>query len=252
MAKKRKTQAAQPTNATRRQATAPATSGATESAVSSKSAGSMSDRRQDRARGRRASIEAQRRRKRIQRIALISGGVLVLAIAAFFFFRDSFEEPIEQITSGVATASDPGQFIPPQSANHVGQGTRVTNYRSNPPTSGDHYPSTARWGISDVPLQDEFMVHNLEHGGIIIQYDCPEGCPEVVQQLTEIVSPYPVKLILAPRENMDHMIAVTAWSRLLTLDEVNVEQIQAFIDAYIDRGPEKIQSETDALRAAGF
>jgi len=46
---------------------------------------------------------------------------------------------------------------------------------------------------------------------------------------------------------MKHMIAVTAWSRLLTMDELNLDQINAFIDVYIDQGPEKIQTETDAL-----
>lgn len=214
----------------------------------------MTERRNDRSRGRRAAVEAQRKRRRIQRIALGVGGVIVLAIAGVLIYQQVTDSdvPEDRITTGIASAADPGFFVNPQSSDHVGQGNNVTSYVSDPPTSGDHYSSTARWGISEDPLDDEFTVHNLEHGGVVVQYDCPEGCPDVVEQLTAIVSPYPVKLIMAPRDNMEHMIAVTAWTRLLTLDEVNTEQIQAFIDAYIDKGPEKIQSETDALEAAGF
>lgn len=252
MARKRSASAAVKRDAQRReQRVAPESSGVT---PPKGAATPMAERRMERARGRRAAVEAHRRRQRIQRIALAVAGVLILAIAGALIYQRATEDdvPVNRITTGIATATDPGQFIPPMSADHVAPGTNVTNYNSDPPTSGDHYPTTARWGISDVEVPDELAVHNLEHGGIIIQYDCPDGCPEVVQQLTEIVSPYPVKLILAPRANMEHMIALTAWNRLLTMDELNVEQVQAFIDAYIDKGPEKIQSETDALRAAGF
>lgn len=214
----------------------------------------VNSRTADRSRGRRAAAESQRKKRRIQRIAFAVGGVLVVAIAGVLIYRAVSESdvPDNRITSGVATGADPGEFVAPMTSDHVAAGTNITNYNSDPPTSGDHYASTARWGISDVPLDEEYTTHNLEHGGIVINYDCPEGCADVVQQLSGIVSPYPVKLILAPRANMKHLIAVTAWNRLLTMDEVNAEQIQAFIDAYIDKGPEKIQSETDALEAAGF
>jgi hypothetical protein len=255
MARKERTSQAVNRQVTQREQTSTTNAAAaTADPVAKKSSATVTDRRNERSRGRRAAAESQRRRRRIQRIALIAGGALLVVIVGAFIYQRATESdvPDDRIETGVATATDPGQFITPMSSQHVGSGTNVTNYNSNPPTSGDHYPSTARWGISDVELDEEFTTHNLEHGGIVINYNCPEGCQDVVDQLTAIVSPYPVKLILSPRSDMEHRIAVTAWTRLLTMEDVNTEQIQAFIDAYIDKGPEKIQTETDALEAAGF
>jgi hypothetical protein len=227
---------------------------ATAAPASTKSAGGVSDRRHERARGRRAAVEAQRKRRRMQRIAIGAGAVVIVLLVGAFLYQRSTEDdvPADRITTGVPTATDPGLFVAPLNSSHVAQGNNVSNYNSDPPTSGDHWPNTGPWGISNNELDDELLVHNLEHGGIIVEYNCPEGCQDIVDQLTAIVSPYPVKLILAPRDNMEHTIAVTAWTRLLTMDAVDAAQIQAFIDAYIDKGPEKIQSETEALEAAGF
>jgi hypothetical protein len=222
--------------------------GATSARATSSTIDPLTERREARVRGRRGVAESQRKRKRNQRIILAIAGVVVLLVAgAFVFEHATTDDSDSRITTGVATATDPGQFITPLPAKHVKQGTKITDYNSDPPTSGNHWPVTAPWGISAEPVDDELLVHNLEHGGIVIEYDCPEGCQDVVDQLNALVSPYPVKLVLAPRANMKHMIAVTAWSRLLTMDELNLDQINAFIDVYIDQGPEKIQTETDAL-----
>jgi len=40
------------------------------------------------------------------------------------------------------------------------------------------------------------------------------------------------QLILHPYATMDSTIALTAWTRMLTLDEVDRDQIEDFIDAY--------------------
>src|SRR5438105_14857462 len=55
------------------------------------------------------------------------------------------------------------------------------SYRDNPPASGNHYPVPAPWGVSTV--QREQWVHNLEHGGIVLVYNCPAGCDADVQKL---------------------------------------------------------------------
>lgn len=45
-------------------------------------------------------------------------------------------------------------------------------YNFNPPTSGDHYPSWIKKGVYDTPRPDGNLVHSLEHGYVIIWYDC--------------------------------------------------------------------------------
>lgn len=105
-------------------------------------------------------------------------------------------------------------------------------YNSTPPTSGPHYESLARWGIHTDPIQNELQVHNLEDGGVMVQYNCPEGCPELVSRLAEIVERYGEQVILAPYPSMDARIALTAWQRLDILEEFDERRIVRFIEAY--------------------
>jgi hypothetical protein len=105
-------------------------------------------------------------------------------------------------------------------------------YNSDPPTSGPHTPYLAKWGIHDRPVPKEEQVHNLEDGGVIIQYNCPEGCPELVEKLSGIARRYE-RLILAPYPGTDNRITLTAWRRLDKFDEFDEQRIIRFIDAHI-------------------
>ncbi len=127
---------------------------------------------------------------------------------------------------------EPGEKIPDQGNAHIPEpGSYIWN--SRPPTSGPHAPGLAPWGIHDETISPWQQVHNLEDGGVIIHYNCPEGCEEAVAELRAIVEAKGEdKLILQPNPDMDSRFAVTAWTRLLTLDEVDRDKIEAFIDAY--------------------
>ena len=50
-------------------------------------------------------------------------------------------------------------------------GTKV-DYNSNPPTSGPHYEIWTQAGVYDAPKDDRNLVHSLEHGYVIISYNC--------------------------------------------------------------------------------
>src|SRR5436853_7716893 len=69
-------------------------------------------------------------------------------------------------------------------------------YNSDPPTSGPHLPYIAPWGVHTRLIQRELQVHNLEDGGVIVQYNCE--CPELVARLRDVVDTYGQQVILAP------------------------------------------------------
>lgn len=71
----------------------------------------------------------------------------------------------------IATKPKPGQSIPDLGRDHVADTTPV-NYNSNPPTSGPHSEAWEKAGIYDYPLNDRKLIHSLEHGYIIISYNC--------------------------------------------------------------------------------
>lgn len=127
----------------------------------------------------------------------------------------------------------PGEYVPTQGNAHITEAQigRFT-YSTIPPTSGPHLGSLARWGVHYEPIPNELQVHNLEDGGVIVHYDCPEGCSDLVAQLEEIVEHYDEGVILAPYPGMDTRIALTAWQRIDRFDGFDAERIERFVHAY--------------------
>ena len=119
-------------------------------------------------------------------------------------------------------------------------------YASTPPTSGCHDPTPANWGVytpANVPTTQN-LLHNLEHGGIVIWYQPDQVTDEQVAELTAYVSSQVTgnryKAILAPWTGSDfgHPIAVTAWRWLLYQDEVNLDAIRGFTEEHYQKSPE--------------
>jgi len=123
-------------------------------------------------------------------------------------------------------------------------------YTSIPATSGWHYGhpyAPAPWGIYDQELPDEVLVHNLEHGGIGIHYDCPNGCDEIITVLIKIASiylasddPQHKKIIVSPYPNMNAQISLTSWLYLQTFSKIDntisnddESQIHEFIETHM-------------------
>jgi hypothetical protein len=138
----------------------------------------------------------------------------------------------------------PGQFVPSLGNRHVGPSeVGLTTYNSDPPTSGPHLPSLAHWGIHESPIPKELQIHNLEDGGVVVQYNCPatsQECGALKERLAQVVRRYD-HIILASYPGMSHKIALTAWSRIDKFNEFDERRIVRFIDAYIhiDHHPRK-------------
>lgn len=107
-------------------------------------------------------------------------------------------------------------------------------YNSVPATSGPHFSVWWRdWGVVNEELPDELVVHNMEHGGVIIRYDCPIGCPALVSQLADVTLRYQ-KVILSPYSNLGTRIALTAWTYLDKFDEFDEGRIVLFIETHMN------------------
>ncbi len=133
-----------------------------------------------------------------------------------------------------AVADLPGAKLPSQGNRHLQSLTEPHEpYNSDPPTSGPHVSWLAPWGVHTRPIPPELQVHNLEDGGVLVQYSCT--CPELVEQLRGVVTRYDRFVILAPYPRMSSRIALTAWTRLETLDEFDEQRIRRFIEAYRGR-----------------
>jgi len=110
-------------------------------------------------------------------------------------------------------------------------------YLTSPPTSGPYLPFTADWGVHETPVPLPLQAHNLLDGGIALQYHCPEGCPDLVDALTEIAQSFD-DVLVAPYPWMEAKLAVTAWGRMETFDAPELsdtgwrQEVERFIGAY--------------------
>ena len=115
-----------------------------------------------------AHVEAARR-VQLRRRALWAGTgalVLVLVIAAVVLLVPR------------PTAAQGHQVPTEGNRQHVDQGTDVL-YRNRPPSSGNHYPTPAGYGVFTRDIAGGNLVHTLEHGGIIVYYRpdlCDQAC----------------------------------------------------------------------------
>ena len=132
----------------------------------------------------------------------------------------------------------PGVLVPDQGRQHVALDAPFL-YNSNPPTSGPHVAIPAEWGVYPVEVHDQILIHNLEHGGILIAYR-PGINSEVIAKLEGIAKEFGRKVIMAPRASNDADIALAAWTRLdkFPVSEFTKERVKAFIRAWRNKGPE--------------
>ncbi len=165
----------------------------------------------------RSQRQVRRLRRRLSAGAAIVGAAVVAVVVGWFAYR--------------AVADLPGDKFPDLGNLHIMRETDPhAPYNSDPPTSGPHLPYIAPWGVHTRPIPRELQVHNLEDGGVVVQYSCE--CPELVERLGQLVRRYDKQVVLAPYPDMKAKIALTAWTRLLTLDEFDEARIVRFIGAY--------------------
>ncbi|HIK88054.1 MAG TPA: DUF3105 domain-containing protein [Dehalococcoidia bacterium] len=193
---------------------------------------------------RRVRSRARQRRKRF---LLGFAGLLfaIVFITALVIPRNTQNNTVRGVNLGghIALDADDGR-------DHIDDNSSSGGpYSVVPATSGPHWfgsstvagiSSPTRWGRYKAAIPDEVLIHNLEHGGIGLHYDCAEECPEIVSELNDILPSNPSQYIMSPYSGMPSKIAITAWRHHLYLDEFDAEEIRRFIDEYKDRAPESV------------
>lgn len=193
-------------------------------------------RQESRLHARERQRQREIRARRIRIAALVAGVILVVG----------------GVVAGIVLSArgQPGRALPIQGTQHIEKGAQHVAYNSKPPTSGPHWniPGEAPvgWGIYKEPIPDEAQIHNLEHGGVMIQYSCRD-CPELAERLEDFYNRYvpanrlPMfpnssKIVVAPYYDMETRIALTAWGRIDAFEEHDEQRIVRFIEAFRDKG----------------
>lgn len=172
-----------------------------------------------------------------RRNLLLAGGGVVVAVAIVFAVVLSRGGGGGSPAAKLAAAGCVFGTYASQGRNHVSSLTANVKYSTFPPTSGPHYFQPAIWNRYSQPLALVQEVHNLEHGGVIVQYG--DKVPQAtVDQLTAFYDSSPNGLLLAPLPKLGTKIALTAWTHLATCTRFEETAFTAFRDAYRAKGPE--------------
>jgi Protein of unknown function (DUF3105) len=134
-----------------------------------------------------------------------------------------------------------------EGATHESRQFSGSDYETNPPTSGNHFPEWYQDGVYEpgsVPNLG-MLVHTLEHGRINVQYK-PGTPEETVAELEALLAEQSDGYHMLLYENtsgMDAQVAATMWGQSLTCPEMNdqvFDAIRTFRAEYIDTGPEDV------------
>lgn len=159
---------------------------------------------------------------------------------------------------------------PNQKAAHVAECSKI-NYFSNPPTAGPHYPKWAKFKIYDLAFPRGYYVHSMEHGGVVLHYNCPSGCASEVAALQQFVDTYPGdpkcpdggvggaggspstggtggtgpellrhRVILLPDPDIDVPFAVSTWGFMLKAQCFDESLVRPFVEEHYAHGTEDI------------
>ena len=128
------------------------------------------------------------------------------------------------------------------SALHVPDGETVA-YNTTPPIGGDHWAGWADCGFYEGGLRDELIVHNLEHGNIVVSHNLPAG--EDVEQLRSVMNSLGLAAEWGVTRSYDKIpegtVALAAWGMLDADTGVDWDTIAGFFDAFAGAlGPERI------------
>ena len=124
----------------------------------------------------------------------------------------------------------------------------TTCYATNPPSSGNHYPVWPVYKTYSAPVPWGFLVHGLEHGAVIVSYNCPCGCADEVAAAQAWIDALPVdqdcdtppRVVMAPDPGLDVRWAASAWTWTLREQSFDLAVFQAFFTAHYNKGPEEI------------
>jgi len=145
--------------------------------------------------------------------------------------------------------------VTPPGGLHVPVGTDIT-WPTNPPSGGPHFPTWVRWNATyDPAVPRGHWVHNTEHGGVVLLYNCPAGCAAAVTGLEAIQDALPHDPLCAapirartlitadPLLPAGVQIAASAWGAYYTADCFDEPSLRAFVDAHYAHGTEDTCAE---------
>ena len=160
------------------------------------------------------------------------------------------------------TYQDVKPFPPKNKVNFHADSPTLTSkvkWATFPPSAGGHYGLWAVWGFYTSAVNPRQVVHNEEHGGVILWWG-PNVAASTVNQLQAFYDESPGGMLGTPIAGLGSKVAITAWTgnpatyyrkgdygigHIATCPGFDKAAFTAFRDAYRGNGPEGIPISSD-------
>ena len=192
--------------------------------------------------------EAAARRRRLALtglVALIVLGLVGLGVANFIADKKKLAaDRAEAQEQQEAMGCTPDEEQPSAGAGHFENDAELrssppeTIYTDRPASSGKHHGAVVKSGFYDVKVDERLLVHDLEHGYIVVHYDegaTDEEVAAIEEEVTKHIDGDFPKMIAAPFDGElpeDKNIAFTAWTFRQTCEKFSPAILSAFAQAH--------------------
>ncbi|HUY72447.1 MAG TPA: DUF3105 domain-containing protein [Gaiellaceae bacterium] len=196
-------------------------------------------------------------------IGLVAGAVIILLVLG----SGGGGSAAANVKPAMVAAGCTYRDVPPKPPKHDKTGVRggyhldvptLTTptkglWSTSPPSGGAHYPIWAVWGFYTTAVNPRQVVHNEEHGGVIIWWG-PKVPQSTITKLQDFYNQQPQAVFGTPYAGLGNKIALTAWTRtgndayyvngnygmghIAICGSFNQKAFAAFRSAYRGLGPE--------------
>jgi hypothetical protein len=143
--------------------------------------------------------------------------------------------------------------VPKGQDTHVNSLTKKLPWNTFPPSNGQHYPKWGVWGFYTQAVNPRMVVHNEEHGGVILWWG-PQTPKATVDKLNQLYSEDPGGMFGTPIAGLGSKVAITAWTGDTTRYARNGYYGQGHIavcPSYTDKTAKAFRAFRDAFRGKG-
>lgn len=171
-------------------------------------------------------FEAKKSARKSSALTLILGLIILIGVPALWWSSRTPAGPNNEVEVEI------------MSREHIGSTDGIV-YNSNPPTSGPHFSNWEQdWDFYDTDLPMGGLIHNMEHGGVVVLYrsSVDDATKEQLKQFTKDN----FKTIAAMNDDIPSPIAMASWGVYEWFETFDEAAMKRFYKRNLNHAPENV------------